>query len=301
MSTPNYVSTQLVAEALGVSVSTVKRWVDDGVLKAHRTAGGHRKLLSTDVLRLADREKLPRVDLTRLAAAGVNRQDPSKIRRTLRTALRDGNEQKVRALLARCSRQGMPMARMADQIIAPAMAMIGREWDEGVIDILHEHRATLVCSAALTELKANLAERSVGDRPIAVGCSPERDFYSLPTLLAEMILLEAGWKAINLGPNTPFESLRKAIDEFQPRLVWLSVSHLDDAEQFAAQYLRWSMSLRDRPIAIALGGQALTAELRSRLPCAMVGDRLSQLSDLADTLYPNPKTPKRGRPAKKVS
>ena len=48
-----FLKTQQAASALGVSVATVKRWVDDGKIRAARTTGKHRLIPISEVKRMA--------------------------------------------------------------------------------------------------------------------------------------------------------------------------------------------------------------------------------------------------------
>src|SRR4051812_21083244 len=57
-----YLSPLQVARTLGVSETTVKRWVDEGRLPAQRTPGGHRRILASDVRATAQRENWPVAD-----------------------------------------------------------------------------------------------------------------------------------------------------------------------------------------------------------------------------------------------
>ena len=46
---PKYMTTFMVAQALGVSPPTVVNWIDSGRLPAHRTPGKHRRIVREDV------------------------------------------------------------------------------------------------------------------------------------------------------------------------------------------------------------------------------------------------------------
>jgi excisionase family DNA binding protein len=293
-----YVSTAQVAAALGVSVTTVKRWVDEGILPAQKTPGGHRKLLLADVLRVVREGNFPHLDLGRLDLPELERGLPETagLAARLLEALHAGDTGAARALVQETHSAGLAVVALADEVVAPAMAQLGDEWARGRIDVLHEHRATQISAAAMYELKSVL-EVSVGpDRPVAVGGGPERDPYLLANLLAEMVLLEAGWQPVNFGPNTPLVSFCKAIGKFQPRLLWLSVSYLDDPAGFSAQYQELYREAVRAGAAVAVGGRALTESVRATLPYTTFGDGMSHLAAFARSLHPSPRRPRRGRP-----
>lgn len=292
------ISTEEVARLLGVSVSTVKRWVDLGILPAIRTCGGHRRIRMSDVVRLARLGQLPDVDLARLPLM-VNNGASRKIAELngeLHSALIAGDESGIRALLAEMYQTGMAVETLADELIRPAMHRLGHEWSEGQLDVMHEHRGVQACFSALCELKHLLLAHADRSGPLAVGGAPEKDPYLLPCLLAELVLIDAGWEVVNLGANTPLSSFQRALDEFRPRMLWLSISHLEDRVGFLHAYHQLHDVAVRLDVAVVVGGQALHDGVRSAMPHTTYGDGLKHLAAFARTLNPQPKPPQRGRP-----
>lgn len=299
MSEAGYVSTAQVAAALGVGVTTVKRWVDEGILPAHRTAGGHRKLVLADVVRLVRQGSFPSLDLGPLLAAGAGDAPRAigELEPTLFDALESGDADAVRALISGALQNGVAPDALADQMIAPAMHRIGHDWQKGKIDVFHEHRACHLCAAALLELMPRFASTAAGNRPVALGGAPEKDPYVLAGLLAELVLRDGGWDVVNLGPHTPLASFRKALKEIRPRLLWLTITHLEDPEYFLKEYRLLYQDAELLGVPVAVGGQALSQAVRATMPYTTHGDGLAQLAAFARTLHPGTRRPRRGRPA----
>ena len=52
-----YFNSEEAAKILGVNVSTIKRWTDEGKLECIKTAGGHRKFLMEHMASFLDQNK----------------------------------------------------------------------------------------------------------------------------------------------------------------------------------------------------------------------------------------------------
>lgn len=284
-----FLSTYQAAEALGVSVTTIKRWVDDKLLPSHKTVGGHRKLAAADVRQFARENGL--------AVTQVEENDVAAVRwPRLLSFLRKGDVAGANSLLRLAQRGGMTLDAVADNLVAPALARLGEDWECQRIDVYQEHSATQVCAAALYSLQRDLPSETGGARPLALGGAPEGDHYVMPSLLAGMTLHECGWHAVNLGPNTPAASFVRAITDLRPRLLWLSASHLADPAAFLLHWRDVHACAERFGVAVAVGGQALTDPVRRNMNYTTFGDKLQHLAAFARTLHAGSRRPRRGRP-----
>lgn len=255
----NHLSPRDLAEATGVSESSIKRWIADGRLVAARTAGGHRRIELAEALRFVHQSDLP---LARPGALGLAEaeHEPATVEAlddpttALHEALETGQADQARGIVLSCYMRSMSVAQICDGPLAASMSRIGMLYHDTEEGIFIEHRATVIAIRLLHELAALLPTPPTG-APLALGSAAPGDPYQLPTLAAATTLDAAGWRTINLGPDLPIDSLYRAALKQQPRLVWLSVSSVTAPKALERQIADLAADLGELDIALILGGR----------------------------------------------
>jgi len=284
-----------VARAVGVSEASLKRWCDKGLLPSLRTAGGHRRLPINGVIQFLRDSGHPvvRPELLGLPrSAGVSEAAIERSADRLGGALEEGDEEQCRRIVADLYLAGHTAVDICDQTIAAAFHALGSKWQHGQIEVYQERRGCVIGLRLLYELRAMLATQPE-DAPYAIGGTLEHDPYSLPTAMIEVALREAGWRAESHGAGNPAATLCAAIEQRRPRLFWLSVSTLDTAAGFLADYRSLYETAARSDTAMAVGGSALTRDLRQEMTYSAYCDNLRHLITFAETIHPSRPTARR--------
>jgi excisionase family DNA binding protein len=238
------ISPRDLARAIGVGESSVKRWVDEGRLAGARTSGGHRRIAQAEAIRFV-RElglEVARPDLLGLHG-GSSGEDRAPSAEALEAALLAADGNAARRMLVSAFVSGTSVAALCDGPIGKVLHDLGESWEETPTGIGAEHHAVDACLQALMEIRSLIDPPGTG--PLAIGGAVQSDPYILPSLMTSIVLAEAGYRTINLGPNIPARALGATVLTQKPDLVWRSAS-------------------------IPLRGKALRDDLLEALPASVV-------------------------------
>jgi excisionase family DNA binding protein len=256
-----YLSPKELAEAIGVSESSLKRWVDEEWIAASRTAGGHRRIALSEAVRFIRKAGVAVVKPELLGIPGLSKgraTTPAESDALLSRAVLEGRASDVRSLVLSSYVSGRDIAAICDGPLTSAMHTVGEYWQHSARGIALEHRAVEICAQALHMVRT-LFPAPGPSAPIALGGSLEGDPYFIPSLMVSVVLAAAGWNSINFGPNIPSAALLSAVQEYKPTLTWISCSVDDVARQRERELRKTCETLTASGTRVVLGGRGWDA------------------------------------------
>jgi MerR family transcriptional regulator, light-induced transcriptional regulator len=240
---------QEAADRLGVHYMTAYRYVRLGVLPAVKE-GGQWKVSLDDLGSLVES---PPSRTRRGEAPWSERLEARMVAGDLA-----GSWGVVEAALA----AGTDPAEVYTELLAPALTSIGARWAAGELGIEDEHLASSVASRIIGRLGPRFVRRG-RPRGRVVTATPPGERHGFGIGMLADVLRGEGYEVVDLGPDTPLESLVATVERSRPvTAVCMGVVY-ESALPAAADAIA-ALRRRVPEVPVVVGGRAVAGDLAAR-------------------------------------
>jgi len=219
-----------IARLLNVNVSTIKRWVDNGLLDSTKTPGGHRRVSKQQLSEFVKR--YPQLQANSYIIKRFTKQRasiPLTWKKYYHYLLVDRNE-KAEQLLKELFVTQHSVVSILDNVLTPTLAHIGTEWRQQHISIYEEHRMSLIIRQHLLLLDQIVFSKPISpSAPMAILACVEGDHHELTLYILSVLLKAFGYKPIILGINVPYRELERACITLKPKIIGISKTYSKSA------------------------------------------------------------------------
>jgi methanogenic corrinoid protein MtbC1 len=147
---------------------------------------------------------------------------PEMAKRYARAAI-DGDEAVCNEIMDMAFRARTPLIDVYQDLLGPAMALIGTWWSVDAIHEAQEHLATEITHRMMARTAQIAGPMRRNGKTAVLGCAPN-NYHVIGLRMISDYLRLRGWKTLFLGPNLPIKSFVTTVQNHQPELVLLSVN-----------------------------------------------------------------------------
>lgn len=277
----DYYSPPNLAKLLGVNPSTIKRWVDKGLLEAQKTPGGHRRVSAEALSKFISSQKnladfsyvIKRLSRAKDIPADLDWEGYYNF-------LLKNTNLSSQNLLEEQFLRGTAILEIIEKIVLPVLVEVGQAWVKGQISIYDEHRMAFLLRSDLLRLERMLPHIQSASAPLAVLACVKDENHEIPLLLLHLLLKQKGWQTIILGINTPAKEAAKAAVQNRAQMLCLTKSFSKIKEQEYLASLK--KELKGFKVTVALGGAGWKITQLERFGCK----RYQSLRAFLKTLKP---------------
>ncbi|MDD5040515.1 MAG: cobalamin-dependent protein [Patescibacteria group bacterium] len=244
-----------LAPLFGVNVSTIKRWVNQGYLKAEITPGGHRRISReqlTEFIEVHPKYAKNSYVLRRLKQHS-NCPNNDCWKRYYRFLL-DNNSTEAAQLLDKLYLSGSPILDILSKVITPTMRYIADQWTSEKISVYEEHRMSFMMRSHILHLEQYVPDTADDKSATALlACAPG-EFHELPLELIALVLKINGWRTHILGINISIGELIKAARKIHPKFISITKTYATNESE--AYFKKLFSFAEENNICVAMGGAA---------------------------------------------
>jgi DNA-binding transcriptional MerR regulator len=211
-----------------MSHSSLRFLQREGLVQPVRTAGGHRKFSESDLARI---HLIKQWQAHRLSLAEIRRRlegldthaAPAQLVQLFLEQATQGNGPAATQLVLQADDLGMPLGRMFDEVLRPALHDVGRQWATGELSVAQEHEIAELSRDLIAELTLRHA-RIVPRQPRVIAACVADELHDLGLRMVCGFLRHRGVGVHYLGANVSPQFLVESVRLRRPELVLLSIS-----------------------------------------------------------------------------
>ena len=229
-----YITSKDTAEILGINISTLKRWTDNGTIECTRTAGGHRKFTIQHVRDYyKDNEKAEKSTELGLESSQhkkiysyINQSQFSKLAQILADSSLESDDLTVNTIVNGSYMKGISVETLCDEIVDPGSMIVENALRQDYISHVEAFISRKLITRSVEALNSYKHNNKLNTKS-ALCINFEENLPDLGVVMSEVILRHTGYNVFNTGSHAKLGDLGNILDK---KLVEMIVFYLCDMQ-----------------------------------------------------------------------
>lgn len=218
----------LQADFPEVTHSSLRFLEREGLLSAHRTAGGHRLYARDDISRVAlikswQRQGASLEEVRSRLETRDELQDSEALANVFFDLVKSGQLEAAQELILQADTAGIPMETLFLDVLRPALARVGDEWFRGRFPVHQEKEISSICRELVTEITLRHAEENPSG-PLILSACVAGERHEIGLSMINGMLRARGYRVRYLGPDVSTVFLVDAVRADKPDVVLLTAT-----------------------------------------------------------------------------
>ena len=233
-----YFNSHDAAKILGVNVSTIKRWTDEGKLKCIQSVGGHRKFMMSHFAEFLEKnnKKISKVNVFPIEGDSdleighhILKGNFEYLTEYVLEQAFLSNRDRVQYVMNGLYIGQYPLYEIYDNLVTHVLYNIGELWEQNIKSVTEEHIATQTIRDSIVRLQGiiRIPKQKIG-KALCLNLSTE--LHDIALKMVDHILEVKGYSVLFSGQITPTIKIENVFRAFNPERVFISSTMVENPE-----------------------------------------------------------------------